>query len=73
MESAISFFKRVIREYYLSRGLEPKDPEKIQEKDRQEDILYYFSRGLRNATTGTHIRMNRINTEFKLALLVYNI
>ncbi|CBY40974.1 unnamed protein product, partial [Oikopleura dioica] len=65
MESAISFFKRVIREYYLSRGLEPKDPEKIQEKDRQEDILYYFSRGLRNATTGTHIRMNRINTEFK--------
>ncbi|CBY10625.1 unnamed protein product [Oikopleura dioica] len=65
MESAISFFKRTIREYYLSRGLEPLDAEQIKKKDRQEDILYYFSRGLRNTTTGTHIRMNRISTEFK--------
>jgi len=64
LESALSFFKRVIREYYLSKGLEPKDPLDIKEKDRQEDIVYYFSKGLRNNTTGTQIRMNRLSTNF---------
>jgi len=65
IESALSFFKRVIREYYLSKGLEPRDPKDITEKDRQEDIVYHFSRGLRNNTTGTQIRMNRLTTNFE--------
>jgi hypothetical protein len=64
LESALSFFKRCIREYFLSKGLEPKDPKDITEKDRQEDIVYHFSRGLRNNTTGTQIRMNRMTTSF---------
>ena len=64
MESPLSYYMRCIREYYLARSMIPPSRNQIQEKERQMDIKFLFTKGLKNPRVAEQVRLSSKKTDF---------